>query len=396
MERCNQERCATPPSPQGAGALCAALATVLLALVHASAPAARAEPPAACFPPGTLAARPGERVPVKHTHVSDHSDVKRELAPLTPVPPELRGAVRRVTLPPGRKLIALTFDLCEQPGEVSGYDGAIVDVLRANRIKATLFVGGKWMASHPERTRQLMTDPLFELANHAYAHRNLRLLSGAPLRQEIEAPQRIYEAQRETQMRAQCMPAGANIAPRLTLFRFPYGACNSQAIEAVNAAGLVAVQWSLSTGDPSPATSAHQIEAALLRARPGDIVIAHANGRGYHTAAALPAAIQKLRANGYEFATVSELIAAGRPLVEPICYDARPGDTDRYDRPLLRPLSRVAQGAGPKPAQPAAAGQAPATGAAPTQNATSRRGRPSGRAWQSSEGQWQMRILRGD
>lgn len=397
MARCNQESCATPPSPRGRGALRSAIAAVLLALVLACPPDAHAEPPAACFAPQTLPARPGEQVPVKHTHVSDHSDVKRPLAPFVPVPAELRGAVRHVSLPPGRKLIALTFDLCEQPGEVAGYDGEIVDFLRANRIRATLFVGGKWMASHPERTRQLMADPLFEIANHSYAHRNLRLLSGSALHQEVEAPQRIYEAQREALMRARCMPANTNVAPRLALFRFPYGACNSQAIEAVNAAGLVAVQWNLSTGDPSPATSARQIEAALLRARPGDIVIAHANGRGYHTAAALPAAIPKLRAKGYEFVTVSELIAAGRPVIEPICYDARPGDTDRYDHPLLRPLSRVVQGAGAKPAQPPASGQPSAPGTTtPTHNATAGRGRPSERAWQSSEGQWQIRVLRGD
>ena len=55
----------------------------------------------------------------------------------TPVSPNFRGAIRRVKLPAGsRKLIALTFDLCEQPGEVAGYDGKIIDYLRAQGIKA--------------------------------------------------------------------------------------------------------------------------------------------------------------------------------------------------------------------------------------------------------------------
>ncbi len=64
-----------------------------------------------------------------------------------PVPDALRGAIRRVELPKGRKLVALTFDLCEQPGEIAGYDGAVIDYLRAKTIKATLFAGGKWMRS---------------------------------------------------------------------------------------------------------------------------------------------------------------------------------------------------------------------------------------------------------
>lgn len=379
----------------GAGGRALAALLAVLLLVPDGSPAG-AETPPACFPPGSLAARPGEHVPVKHNHISDHSDIKRPLAPFEPVPAALRGAVRRVELPRGRKLVALTLDLCEQPGEVAGYDGAIIDYLRANQVKATLFVGGKWMASHADRIRQLMSDPLFEIANHSYAHRNLRLLSGAALVQEIEAPQRIYEAASDDLVRRQCRPAGSKMAPRLTLFRFPYGACNPQAIEAVNAAGLVAIQWDLSTGDPSPGTSAHGIAAAMLRARPGSIIIAHANGRGVHTAAALPHSIPKMKANGFEFVTVSELMAAGRPVVEPICYDSRPGDTDRYDHPLLRPLMRTARApsatAGPASgASRGAAKHQPSPATKPTASP-----RPPERRWQSSEGQWQIRVLRGD
>ncbi len=312
-------------------------------------PDVRAEPAPACFAPGAQAAHIGEQRPVKGNHAFDHSDVRRALAPFAPVPSALHGAVRRVELPAGRKLVALTLDLCEQPGEVAGYDGAIFDTLRATGTRATLFLGGKWMASHAERTRQLMADPLFELANHSYAHRNLRLLSGAALTQEIEAPQRIYEATRDSLVARQCLPPGARVAQRLTLFRFPYGACNPQALQAVNAAGLVAVQWDLSTGDPSPGTSAQAITAAMSRARPGSIIIAHANGRGYHTAEALPRAIAGLKAKGYEFVTVSELLAAGRPVVEQICYDSRPGDTDRYDSFLKKPARKVARAPAPPP-----------------------------------------------
>ena len=74
----------------------------------------------------------------------------------------------RVDLPPGKKLVALTFDLCETPGELAGYDGAIVDILRARRIKATFFAGGQWMASHKTRTGQLLSDPLFEVGTHGW------------------------------------------------------------------------------------------------------------------------------------------------------------------------------------------------------------------------------------
>jgi peptidoglycan/xylan/chitin deacetylase (PgdA/CDA1 family) len=124
----------------------------------------------------------------------------------------------------------------------------------------------------------------------------------------------------------------AGVPDTLRLFRFPYGACNPAALAAVAAAGQLAIQWDVSTGDPSPQQSAAAIANAILRGvRPGSIILAHANGRGHNTAAALPLAIPKLKAQGYEFVTVSELLAAGRPEISATCFDQRPGDTDRYD-----------------------------------------------------------------
>lgn len=310
----------------------------LLAVLAATAPA-RSEPSLldACYAPAALAALPGERRPVKGIRRFDAPPAPRALAPFSQVPAHLRGAIRRVELPKGKKLVALTLDLCEQPGEVAGYDGAIIDYLRSQGVKATLFAGGKWMRSHPERTRQLIADPRFELANHSEAHRNLRLLSGAALTAEIAGPQRAYEAARESLAASECVagrgPALARVPQRMSLFRFPFGACNAAALAAVADAGLLAVQWDLSTGDPSPSQSAAAIAAAIVRnVKPGSIIIAHANGRGHNTAAALPIAIPKLRAAGYDFVTVSELLAAGQPVIAETCYDSRPGDTDRYDR----------------------------------------------------------------
>lgn len=308
---------------------------------------------AMCFTPLELAARRGEKTPVKRQYAYDKPATMRTLAPFQPVPAGLRGAIRRVNLPAGSpKLIALTFDLCEQPGEIAGYDGAIVDYLRANGVKATFFTGGKWMRSHAERTRQLISDPLFEMASHAEAHRNLRLLSGKPLSEEIAGPQRAFEAAREDLGQSQCIAArpdlAARLAPRLSAFRFPYGACNAAALNAVNDAGLLAIQWDVSSGDPSPAQSAQAIARMLLRARSGSIVVMHANGRGHHTAAALPLALPKLKQQGYQFVTVSELVAAGTPEVVSSCYDSRPGDTDKYDMPLFAQHRVARRSATPK------------------------------------------------
>jgi peptidoglycan-N-acetylglucosamine deacetylase len=291
----------------------------------------------ACFGPQDLAAVATETKPVKGSGGSQllpPSSVA--LAPAAPLPAHLRGAIRRVELPKGQKLIALTLDLCEQPGELAGYDGPIIDYLRSTGTRATLFAGGKWLMTHSERAQQLMSDPLFEIGGHGWAHRNTRLLTGAALTDELVNPERAYHRQRSELATRACAAsqrsALASVPERMGLQRFPFGSCNAASLQAAADNGLLSIQWDLSTGDPAPSQSARAIADVMIRnVRPGSIILAHANGRGVHTAEALPLAIPKLKEMGYQFVTVGELLAAGRPVIADTCYDSRPGDTDKYD-----------------------------------------------------------------
>jgi peptidoglycan-N-acetylglucosamine deacetylase len=296
----------------------------------------RAALQAACWQPSALQWKPGEERVIRASRQLRLPDIAGQTGEHSPPPGT--GTVRRVMLPAGKKLIALTFDLCETSGETAGYDGSIVDYLRSQQVKATFFAGGHWMVSHKARTQQLLSDPLFELGTHGWAHRNTRLLGGLDLQKEILGPSAAYAAIRSELSQAQCAAplrsAFSAIPERPRLFRFPFGACNAESLQAASEAGLVAIQWDVATGDPSPQQSAPAIANAMIRgARPGSIIVAHANGRGYHTGEALPLAIPTLRAKGFEFVTVSELLAAGKPVVAETCYDAHPGDTDKYDFP---------------------------------------------------------------
>jgi peptidoglycan/xylan/chitin deacetylase (PgdA/CDA1 family) len=116
----------------------------------------------------------------------------------------------------------------------------------------------------------------------------------------------------------------------MTLMRFPYGRCNAKSLAAVADAGLLAIQWDVVTGDPDPHVSAKTIANTILtRAHPGAIIVAHANGRGLHTAEALALALPKLKEEGYNFVTVSELLKAGKPVIASSCYLNHPGDSPR-------------------------------------------------------------------
>lgn len=287
--------------------------------------------PAACWTRSALAAQPGEE---KIQHKVPKAFVAAPTGTLAPFEAHpIGGAVRRVKLPLGQKLIALTFDLCEQPHEISGYQGTIVDELRRKNIKATFFIGGKWMISHPKRTEQLIADPLFEIGNHTWGHRNLRVVNAERRKTEIEWSQLAYEQTLSNLNKLQC-PAGAlaHAAPRMHLFRFPYGACSPDSLKELQRSGLVAIQWDVSSGDPSMGLKADaMVRDVVNRVHPGSIVLFHANGRGWQTPSALPGILEQLTHQGYKFVTVSELMAAGEPEVTADCYDSKPADTHRYD-----------------------------------------------------------------
>ena len=73
--------------------------------------------------------------------------------------------------------------------------------------------------------------------------------------------------------------------------------------------GLYTIQWDVETGDPDPTIDAERMNWAVReRVQNGSIIIMHANGRGWHTAEALPEMIEYLRGQGYTLVTVSQLV----------------------------------------------------------------------------------------
>ena len=127
------------------------------------------------------------------------------------------------------------------------------------------------------------------------------------------------------------------IPERPRLFRFPFGACNAASCR----------RSPMRACSPSSGTSRRAIlRPASRRGHCGCDRTRRAAGLDRHHARERPRlshragpalAIPALRAKGFEFATVSELIAAGEPVVSQTCYDSHPGDTDRYDFLFRKP-----------------------------------------------------------
>ncbi len=165
--------------------------------------------------------------------------------------------------------------------------------LEREKLPATVFVGGRWAEQDPARLRRLVADGV-EIETHAYRHPHLTKLSDAALREELG---RGVEA---------LLKAGA---PRPSYLRAPYVESDARVARVAESLGLSLVSGELPSGDPDPHfTKARLVRWVLSRARPGSIVIFHVNGRGWHTAEALPDIVRGLRAKGYELVTLKELL----------------------------------------------------------------------------------------
>ena len=246
---------------------------------------------------------------------------------LPPLRVDWMNSIRRVALHDRQKVIALTFDLCETAGARTGYDAAVVNVLRKHNTRATFFAGGKWMQSHPDKTMQIMADPLFEIGNHTWTHANCAHIEGDRILDQVLRTQAQYERLREELSESPCVkelgPPEMEKIPRVpVVFRFPYGTCSAEALRIVAEAGLAAVQWDVVMGDPVPDQKVSaMVDRVLGKVKPGSIVVGHANGRNYGTAEALEIILPQLTARGFRFVTVSELLLLGRVVTSRECHD---------------------------------------------------------------------------
>ena len=219
-------------------------------------------------------------------------DIPTQTPSVLPLPPERRGLITNGDRTTNK--VALTFDVCQAEGDLSGYDAEIVRVLIEHNASATFFLGGTWIRDHPENAKELAQNPLFELGNHSWSHADFTSIDTRKMLQEIELAQdQLFQ-----------LTGNQNL-----LFRLPYGFYTDEALSFIGENGLYTIQWDVVSGDPDPNIFAPaMVDWVLQQVQPGSIIIMHANGRGWHTAEALPILIQSLRDQGYTLVTISDLL----------------------------------------------------------------------------------------
>lgn len=190
------------------------------------------------------------------------------------------------------KVVALTFDDGPRPGQTE----AILEILERHGVRASFFMVGQNIERHRELAARVLAEG-HQLGNHSYSHHRLVFKSPSYVREELDKTDALLR--------------GLGVEGEL-LFRAP------------NGKKLVVLPWLLSrsgrkhiTFDVVPRDDAEQdVELLTSRVmesvRPGSIILFHDGGREKPgTVKAVDLVLGTLRAQGYRFVTVSELLALG-------------------------------------------------------------------------------------
>ena len=188
-----------------------------------------------------------------------------------------------------RKQIALTFDDGPSP-----YTSSMLGVLDRLGAKATFFVVGQQIAGRHAMLRRILSNG-HEVANHSWNHAMLAG-GGGGANGQIRRTNAVVRSV-------------TGFTP--CLFRAPYGAVGGSLVGDARRAGLATIQWDVDPRDWSTPGAAAIYARVVGLARGGSIVVMHDGGgpRG-QTVQAVVSIIKTLRARGYEFVTVSQMLGS--------------------------------------------------------------------------------------
>ena len=188
-----------------------------------------------------------------------------------------------------RKRVALSFDV----GFVDG-NNERMEMLAQRGIRATFFVLGGAVENHPEMVADILGLG-HELGNHSYSHENMLTMSPDAVAWELAYTEQLVQA---------AYP-GATTMP---LFRAPFGAIDDSVLAVAYNDGYHVVGWTVDSRDWTDDITADQLyDRVISHVCPGAIIAFHDVNDANRPA--LPRLLDYLEGSGYQFITVSEILA---------------------------------------------------------------------------------------
>ena len=190
-----------------------------------------------------------------------------------------------------QKVIALTFDDGPKPKRTE----RILKILDDENIKATFFLNGKLLKKYKSQSMALVESG-HQLANHSYNHDAMVFVSYDHVAEEIESTTKILR--------------GYGYEGELH-FRPPFGKSFFNLSRYLENNSIKTIAWDVEpeTWGDNRADAQEQVKRALEQTKPGSIIIMHVMFGDEQSITAAPMIIKELKAQGYRFVTVDELLS---------------------------------------------------------------------------------------
>ncbi|WP_346838987.1 polysaccharide deacetylase family protein [Microbulbifer sp. SAOS-129_SWC] len=191
-----------------------------------------------------------------------------------------------------KKVVALTFD----DGPSSEYTEEILKILQENNVRATFFLVGNAIQSNPAAARGIVNAG-HEIGNHSFTHSRMLLKSLDFVKREVEETTDLIRR--------------TGYSGKIT-FRPPYGKKLLTLPYFLSSRDITSVTWDVAPDSVLPADASPEDLArnAIANTRPGSIILMHVMFKSRRNSmAAVPQIISALKAKGYRFVTVSQLLA---------------------------------------------------------------------------------------
>lgn len=235
-------------------------------------------------PTGATAALPSADCAVKYPRTGAETIRIRSLVP---VGCKVKGDAQISNGPRSSKKIAITFDDGPAPDTAQ-----FLDKLKSLKVKATFFMIGEQVPGKGALLKR-MTREGHELANHSWNHADLGSGGGVAHDQLVSTNHAIKRA--------------SGFQP--CLMRPPEGATSASLVGTVRSLGMTSVLWDVDPQDWRYPGTGSIVQTIRGQSHGGSIIVEHDGGgpRG-QTLAALPQYVHTLKARGYKFVTVSEML----------------------------------------------------------------------------------------
>ncbi|MHB1455803.1 MAG: polysaccharide deacetylase family protein [Armatimonadota bacterium] len=188
--------------------------------------------------------------------------------------------------PTGSKMIALTFD--DGPNERTQQ---MLDVLDQLKVNATFFIVGYVSETQSDIIKKMQASG-HQIENHSYSHRRFNDILPSEIEPELTKGAAVVKS----------------ITGRTSLYFRPPGGHSTEAVkQAAARQGLTAVFWTIMCSPYEGGNYENMDEYILKNVVDGAIILMH-NGEPA-TTSSLGRIVPQLRAKGYKFVTLDELLS---------------------------------------------------------------------------------------